>query len=664
MGAGQSLPSDLTHEKLFELTKDTRNIMNILLEYMLKEVTVRDFLALSDPSECKKYVLFKANTLHKYFYELQIVPTTDKRGVLAFRPVKELIAPQKEEAEKERQSLCLILAYYYTRIFQIYGALALTLIDDAQMTSKTGIMSIVEDDRYKLIAPGQRQYVSSGGNNNWLESDSAKKYLSNFYFLNSFLSGSIVNGQIKTQYEGRYTSQATIYFKVTSKPIDRRDMAYDRYYRYRDYDDLYDIPSKKDLGEFIIYYGSTGSRYVILNTSSSINMTSGDIVFTFGTVRYRKRQASMFTEQSIDSSILYNKQITIVYNNVKNEYRIKGSTKNVKEYFNDVLEDLVPYFKSLTEGDEYYTKNHDRLTKTYSEEKVIEQLRLSKTLQNLTRVKPLGHCIARALQLLQHSPFKDEIGRSSVCKIRFLESTSNVNGKKTTVSRSGLPIPGENLDRSPGLSALSHLFYDTIQEGSLKIGDATLKQYIEFMRKMARLFGDEEGKTDEVYITRGISGIKDRRDNKLCGQRKDTVLEIPANKTPNVYNYVKQLFRLQLIHSGKCGAIFNLLFNIERDKSSGRIKISLSDNIIKKGFSEIERINSMARQLLIDYYSNCEQTYLRGFDTVLKSTITKPASPPQQPVKTLEEKIKEAQRIQQIFQKEQAEKRIAELKPK
>ena len=62
MGAGQSIPSTLTRQKVFELTRDTRGLMSVLLEYMLKEVTVRDFMALSNPTECRKYVIFIAIT--------------------------------------------------------------------------------------------------------------------------------------------------------------------------------------------------------------------------------------------------------------------------------------------------------------------------------------------------------------------------------------------------------------------------------------------------------------------------------------------------------------------------------------------------------------------------------------------------------------------------
>ena len=59
MGAGQSIPSgNLLRKDVLEATKSTRKVMDILLEYMLKEISVRDFYLLSSPSECKKYVLF------------------------------------------------------------------------------------------------------------------------------------------------------------------------------------------------------------------------------------------------------------------------------------------------------------------------------------------------------------------------------------------------------------------------------------------------------------------------------------------------------------------------------------------------------------------------------------------------------------------------------
>jgi len=89
MGSGTSAQIS-THEDLFKSTIDTRNVMNILLEYMLKEVSVRDFLLLSNPNECKKYALFMSNSLYDQFYKLKLMPTKDQRGFLLFRKIDDL----------------------------------------------------------------------------------------------------------------------------------------------------------------------------------------------------------------------------------------------------------------------------------------------------------------------------------------------------------------------------------------------------------------------------------------------------------------------------------------------------------------------------------------------------------------------------------------------
>ena len=47
------------------------------------------------------------------------------------------------------------------------------------------------------------------------------------------------------------------------------------------------------------------------------------------------------------------------------------------------------------------------------------------------------------------------------------------------------------------------------------------------------------------------------------------------------------------------------------------LQIKINDAVLKGGFPVIDRINNSARQLLVDYYSNCETTYIRGMKTIL-----------------------------------------------
>jgi hypothetical protein len=619
MGAGQSIPSTLTRQKVYDLTRDTRSLMDVLLDYMLKEITVRDFLALSNPTECKKYVIFMANNLYKYFYELQIVPTKDKRGLIAFRPVKELVNPP-EEAEGERQSLCLTLAYFYTRIFQIYGALALTLVDDSKFMMDSGIIPMYGDAAKKgLLPPGYSPYVTMGGSIRSGVSGGAisAAALGNFNFLRNYLVDTRNDEKgFLTIYSGEDSSRGVVYFLPRLKE-------YDEYGRPIIPSDI----SETSLQKGIFYLGYTGAKkYSLLEYYSKKEGIGGDIKTTFGKLKYYKKDG---TSESINIPIevLSVKTVTIESRRPDGRgtilYTIKGSEQTIRDYFNETLAKFIIYLKKLVEGD---VSTYTTTIGSVSESGTSEELRLARTIQNLTKTKPLGHCLARAMQLLQTVPLKGEPGVSYICKAKFFEQTStSSSGVKTTVSRSGIPEPGSSLDSSPGMAALSQLFYDTVLIGSPKIVIGTkpgpegkpssLQQYIGFMKTMGRLFGDEKPPSEET-VKAGLKGIYNKRDRELCGTTTGNI-SVPTPVTSSVYSVVNQLYKRQIEHSARCGTIIKLLFDIQRDKSSGRYRISLSDNIIKKGFPEIDRVNYLSRSLLIDYYKDCELTYLSGMKIVL-----------------------------------------------
>ncbi len=626
MGAGQSIPSTLTRQKVFELTRDTRGLMNILLEYMLKEVTVRDFVALSNPTECKKYVIFMANALNKSFYELQIVPTKDKKGVIAFRPIKELIT-QPQDADNERQSLCLTLAYFYTRIFQIYGALALTLIDDATYMSESGLTSLYSDGpKQGLLPPGFRQYVSSGGTVPLeMQGD-----LGNFYFLNTFLDDKTAEGFYQTVYEGSGQHQGEVLFDAVR--LKREGMK-----------PILEVEGKPVVQKGTFYIGYKGAKKYAELEVAAWRAGVGVVGFKFGPILYTKKGSSEEKKFNIPQDIIRVNTLKITSDSAagrggRKQYIIEGVSQSISEYFNTVFYKLIPLIKTLSDGDS--TTDTTSYTPSYtssssgvaiSEVGTAEELHLARTINNLQKTKPLGHCLARAMQLLGTLPLG---GRDTfICKAKFLEqTTTSSTGIKTTVSRSGIPGPGMILDDSPGLAATVQLFYDTIVIGTPKIimGDkpkaagqlSSIQQYIEFMKKLAIVFGDYTiagtPRTDDSLKQAGLKGIRNRRDRDWCGAVQENI-SIPANTVASVYDIVNQLYKRQLLHSNSCGKIFRMLFSLERDKASGRYRISLSNNIIQKGFPEIERINYEARKVLVEYYTKCEETYLVGMNLILKS---------------------------------------------
>jgi hypothetical protein len=612
MGAGQSIPSTLTRQKVFDLTRDTRATMDVILDYMLKEITVRDFLALSNPTECKKYVVFLANTLYKHFYELQITPIKDKKGVIAFRPIKDLVNPKGDD-EIERQRLCLTLAYFYTRIFQIYGALALTVLDDAKFIGDVGLLPSSRDAQDKiLLPPGYRPYITSGG------AQPSSQKLQDFAFLRAFMAD-------ETFYPPNDKGYMTTYDELEDSK-----------------DEVRFLPAQKEAttqkGTFFI--GLKGAPLSQYNKLTCITSVKGEVRgelrrFVFGKLTYYKKNGTTETVE-LGSDVLTKREILIEAKPQPGKatlYFIQGISQTVSQFFNEQLSNVVNYIKRAREGDiSTYTSPSGVII---SEKGTAEELHLAKIVQNLTRTKPLGHCLARAIQLLKTSPIPEKDSVSYICKAKFFEQPAPSGSESSTVSRSGIPLPGSSLDKSPGMAALSQLFYDTVLVQTPKIaigtkpygaeGKSSFERYIEFMKKMGLLFGDKQFPASQTEternaaVKKGLDGISNKRDAEICKGLPET-LTVPKNTVKNVYQVVNQLFQQQVRHAAECGKIIKLLFEIKREKDSGLYRISLSDNIIKKGFVEIERVNYLARDVLVKYYENCEKTYLSGVSIVMSTS--------------------------------------------
>jgi len=634
MGAGQSIPSTLSRQKVFDLTRDTRATMDVILDYMLKEITVRDFLALSNPSECKKYVIFLANTLYKHFYELQITPVKDKKGVIAFRPIKDLVNPKGDD-EIERQRLCLTLAYFYTRIFQIYGALALTVLDDAKFIGDTGLLPTTKEGQDKLLLPpGYRPYITSGG------AQPSSQKLQDFAFLRAFMADETFfppnDKGFMTSYDELEDSKDEIRFVLG--------------------------PREGSTQKGIFNIGLKGAPLTQYNKLTCITSVKGEVRgelrrFTFGKLTYYKKNGTTDTVD-LPSDVITKRDIYIEARPQPGKatlYFIKDSSQTVSQFFNEQLSNVVNYIRKAREGNvSTYTSPSGVII---SETGTAEELRLAKIVQNLTRTKPLGHCLARAIQLLKTAPIPERDSVSYICKAKFFEQPATYGSETATISRSGIPAPGSSLETSPGMAALSQLFYDTVLVHTPKIaigtkpygaeGKSSFERYIDFMKKMGLLFGDKKfpaGQTEKERddaVKKGLAGISNRRDSEICKGLPET-LTVPKNTVKSVYEVVNQLFQQQVRHAAECGKIIKLLFDIKKEKDSGLYRISLSDNIIKKGFIEIERVNYLARDVLVKYYETCERTYLNGVSIVMsrspeaiearKAAAAKTGKPPVAPV--------------------------------
>ena len=636
MGSSSSSPIDgITHAQAFDKNEYTRMIMDELLNYMIKQLSVRDLLHMSKESECKKYVLFKANAIYQHFYELRVFPERDAKGLLTFRRVEDLVNP-KGEQEKERQSLCLIVAYFYTRIFQIYGALALTLIDDMNAMTSSGLMSTFPKGNARMMTPGyyaQAPYYGKGGAAELLSPTtypppSSTIPLKNFEWIRAFLTGDTQTSVgYKTRYIGSGEDKGTISIKMEDSLKDSSDKPIP----------TYGIPPPNTYQNATCFITMPGiNQYHTLHFYTL--MSPDRIKVKIGKLTFKNIVGETIVVNKFDQ-IFYIENIVI---SGKPTYIIKDrSITDMPSFMANLFSEIITYIKSamkerkdnIYEGDRARSERalgdrSDRGISPKSEVGITSHLKVEKMIDDLTVRRPLGHCIARALQLLKTEPFPNQPGISQICSVAFA-------GKST--ERIGLPKSGKPLSDHPGLFALANLFYDTIMIGSpdLIIGKnkvdgqrSTFEDYVAFMTTLANQYMSNIPDHPQELEEKGLSGMINKRDEKMCTSSDNKPLTDEISLTPQttteVRKIVKSMFQMQVNHAIKCSEIINMLFTITIHPTTKKpTMFKLNDNLIHKGFPELERINREARKILVDYYTNCENKYKDGMKLIWMEKETK-----------------------------------------
>jgi hypothetical protein len=573
-------------DKLLEATRDTRSIIDAILQYLLDEVKITDLAALSSQTDCKKYVIALAGTLNKLFFEINLAPEQGKDGIIYFRPIKDLGEPKSESEKNNRQSLCIILSYFYVRIFQIFGALALTLMDDASAYTTSGIGDLAYGAT--LLAPGRVPFYMGG-------SDESKPVvlggdidrLGIFAFLRPDLD------REETRFGHAFkNSTRTMYFNKRT--------------------------SDTSSGRGTIYASVRGVKndYIKINISATQRdeFTGNRITISINDISIGERS------YTIPSDILARKSFIIERETRGEPYTLKDDvTQSPADALIKITDRLSDWVEKKGYGaDRDKEKDRERAESFGIHGTPIDPLKIDKTVVNLRRDKPLAHCIARAMQLLSNQPIENKQTYSYICQSSFLETKSKMY--HTGKTRAGLPAVGESLETSPGMFALSQLFFDFVKYGMPDVSrrEPSVKQFEEFLSTMAKLYGDD------VVDPKKLTDVKNRR---RC-TTGDTPIAVKSNVANSVYEKVKLLYQIQMRHTSNAGRILSQLFTLVKDPISKRTKIHIHPDIFKKGLKEIERINVLTRGMLIDYYKSCENVYQAGAEIIKKSLEVKAEAKP------------------------------------
>jgi len=120
MGLGFSAP---------DTTLQNKEIVDNILNQMFSKVDYVDLYSLADPNKCKDYVIVGAKSLEDIFFKMNLYPAKAKDGSLYFQKTTKLQGRLPTDVHAAQQQHCKELAFFFVRIFQIFGALFLSLYD-------------------------------------------------------------------------------------------------------------------------------------------------------------------------------------------------------------------------------------------------------------------------------------------------------------------------------------------------------------------------------------------------------------------------------------------------------------------------------------------------------------------------------------------------------
>lgn len=606
MGVGPSKTTLPKRDTFLNKTVNTQAIVNKIFIWMMNEVDIQDLLKLANPASCKEYVFVTKRALDSFFDTIQIEPTKgDTKDTLYFKPIKNATFsddtalkrnPQLQLAKEERDFHCTRLAFFIVRIFQVFGALALSVIDalpDTQMTSKDlALASGQIPARFPLFAKtGQRGGAAVGEDdkdNLGYFYDDFKEYFKkprvtgdnpvDFYIITRGFSGNPVQGKDKTIYfyPTDEMTQPNIEYVISQKTS-----VYGLIGIKRNTDRSYTLSFSN------LRYGTTdvaGGQTFELNLPFSTlgykfnNMVLPDIISTFfESLKYTENWNRSIAE------ILMEKQSTVKPSVIGPAYQQSYGQPTYGQ----------PTYGSTTYGQPI--RGEPR------EESGTPTGLAWASIRDAIRQRPKAYCVARALQLLNpaliDSVRKDTLVISDVC----LQDSPFVKDRS-------VPEVNRQITSVVGISALNNLFYDTLDKNVPIIGPSTRVKYSDFLRTMDLLFNPSPSPTPNLTsLTQVVNKAVQECETLDRSRSKSIAIQYPKSKQA-ILPKVAMLLNRQLEHTSNVMKLLQQIFIIEK---SGEIR-GLQKSIQRGGLQSINTIAQNARNLLISYYQDCESMYRLG----------------------------------------------------
>ena len=575
MGSSTSkLVNKSARDGLLRSTQPTRVLMDKILDFLMREVKPKDFANLSSSTECSKYVVFLADMFDKIFIPLRVVPSKDSKGVIMFRKVDEL---RDDTKLPNRRALCISLGYFYTKLFQIIGALSYSVFDESYMRVAAGYGIGAPGAGAAVLPPGA--YYRGGG------LERIPPNFGNFKILAKYITN--------TNKTGRYSFDKRVDPRITIQ-LDIQN-GYGIVY-------LYD----KTTSDLILKADIKISKESIV-TKSGVELKTYLISFD----KIKENEQEYFLDQNYTNIDVYYDEEDDRYLTISSpNQRIDTAIINRLQKMHELIR--TGAYRGALPGRPYGDIRKDERRRLY--ERITDQARMGRKVlpAKLRRMsekdehleallsagtRPVAHCVARALQLLDIDalgPKMPQAARSYICMSKFNEQVQK-----------SIPAPGGSFSKNTGLEYLSTLF--TIFYGSEpKLLDPMKAQYMNFLNNMAKAVGTKSTiRSSSKEINTLHHQLIDNNTKAFCSKRSaDIPLTLTDSSLSVTRSGVDALFKRQIAHSIEVNKLLRMIFEIT---PQGNMRIH--PQILGGGIPALDMISQKARELLMAYYEGCELTY-------------------------------------------------------
>ena len=555
-----------TREEMLRVTDDGKYFIEHAFFFMSSQMNMRDFLLMVQPARCSEMIFLTAKALETSFQKYKIAPSRGKDGFVYFKKIDDFKGRCRGQmTDSSTYSVCVTIAMFYVRIFQIYGALSLTILDVDPLYYQQLGGAYLQD--------GDGAYLQDGG----AEQKGGKLRADDVLF---------VDFEILRNYISMTSDENYYKFDGTQYPI----------YLNRNIDPLSDSRAAVTL-ELPRRAGQKKAPSIEFNLK--IEKGPNTYVFLLSDFKGLEKDINLLPAE-IGRSIRFTKG-----QGIGSGYTWHGLTipKALERKVLDIVKNLgiSDYKDGAKDGvNGQRDKEIDRQRYLAGEKGVKEPLQTAALWSIFTdRKYTKSHCVARAIQLVSSAALEKSVPPqiySSICNEKFLSGSGS------------LPGAGQSILKEKGIFVLHQLFYDTLNQITPIVGDQTRSKYENLRKVMALVFLNNPETS--------INQIADKASGTYCKDSKKgkTILVRDKELIVDLRNQARDMLLLQISHTAQVVNLLKELFILEKGKP-----VTLNPKLVEGGLAAVNVVADKARVLLVNYYGTCESKYQAGVQMIARA---------------------------------------------